>query len=93
VKRIGADKEQALDPSECRLQGFGPIEIGLPLFHTQSRKFVEFPRCTRGGDHFFCSEPPKFRHGSLSEVSIGARHKKLLVCKTHSSSKAGYRSG
>jgi hypothetical protein len=38
VKRIGANKEQALDPSECRLQGFGPRQ-GYKIVMT-SRDYI-----------------------------------------------------
>jgi len=83
VKRIGADKEQALGSSESRLQGLGPLEISLPLLHPQSGKFLMLPRSTRGSDHCFRTEPPKLRNDGLSQVSTGARYQKPLVSKTH----------
>ena len=82
VKGIGTDEEQALGPPECCLQGLGPIEISLPLFYTQSGEFSLVPG-VRVAAMLFRSEPPKLRHDGLSQVSTGARHEKLLVCKTH----------
>jgi hypothetical protein len=83
VQRIGTDKEQALDAAECGSQGFGPIEIGLSLFHTQSTEFRMLSRSTRGRKDVHRSKSQEFRHDGPSEISTGSRHEKLLVYKTH----------